>query len=290
MLAVDPKLTPIVQRTMLDEKYARLQAILQEIGSAVIAFSGGVDSTFLLRVAHDVLGPESLAALTATSPTYPQSEFEESQALARSIGVRQVVVESNELEIPGFAQNDPRRCYWCKRELFSLCRQTARELGLQAVLDGSNRDDQGDYRPGREAACELAVRSPLLEAGLGKADIRELSRRLGLPTWQKQAFACLSSRFPYGTEITPERLEQVGRCETFLRQNGIQNYRVRYHGESARIEVAAAEIARLVEEPLRTAVVREFKAAGFTYVALDLEGYRTGSMNEVLKEEPSTKT
>ncbi len=275
---------------MLEAKYENLQAILRQLGSALIAFSGGVDSTFLLRVAHDVLGPDKVAALTATSPTYPQSEFAESQALARAIGVRQVVVESNELEIPGFAQNDPRRCYWCKRELFSLCRQTARELGLAAVLDGSNRDDLGDYRPGREAACELAVRSPLLEADLGKAEIRELSRRLGLPTWQKQAFACLSSRFPYGTEITPERLQQVGRCEEFLQQSGLRSYRVRYHGEVARIEVAPEEIGRLLEESLRLAVVREFKAAGFTYIALDLEGYRTGSMNEVLPADTKGKT
>ncbi len=264
----------------LDSQFEKLKEILREMGSAVIAFSGGVDSTFLLRVACDVLGPEKVVALTATSPTYPRFEFEESCALAAGFGVRQEVVESNELEIPGFAKNDRRRCYYCKSELFSICRDKAKEMGFEAILDGSNVDDLKDYRPGREAAKELQVRSPLMEAELTKDDIRELSRRLGLPTWQKQPFACLSSRFPYGTEITPERLTMVDRCETFLRHQGIRNYRVRYHGETARIEVAPGEIERFLEPSLREAVVREFKNAGFTYVALDLEGYRTGSMNE----------
>lgn len=263
-----------------EEKYEELKRLLGGMGSAVVAFSGGVDSTFLLRVARDVLGPERVVALTATSPTYPLSEFEESRKLAAAMGVRQEVVESNELEIPGFSQNDRRRCYHCKSELFSLCRDKAAELGFATVLDGSNADDLKDYRPGREAACELSVRSPLLEAGLTKGDIRELSRRLGLPTWDKQPFACLSSRFPYGTEITPERLAQVDRCETFLRGKGFRSYRVRYHGETARIEVDPAEIPRFLDPALREAVVSEFRAAGFVYVALDLQGYRTGSMNE----------
>jgi uncharacterized protein len=264
----------------IQEKYATLQDIIRAMGSAVVAFSGGVDSTFLLRVARDVLGPGKVVALTATSPTYPQYEFEEACKLAAEFGIRQIVVESNELEIPGFSQNDPRRCYYCKQELFSICRAKAEELGFAVILDGSNVDDLKDFRPGREAACELAVRSPLMEAELTKDEIRTLSRQLGLPTWQKQPFACLSSRFPYGTEITPERLTRVDRCETFLRQRDFRNYRVRYHGETARIEVAPEEIPRLLEEQLRRELVREFKAAGFTYVALDLEGYRTGSMNE----------
>jgi uncharacterized protein len=267
---------------MLEEKYAELQRLLLEMETVVVAFSGGVDSTFLLRVARDVLGVENVVALTATSPTYPQSEFAESCTLAAAMGVRQLVVESNELEIPGFAENDPRRCYWCKRELFSICRQRAEELGFRCILDGSNTDDLHDHRPGREAARELAVRSPLLEAGLGKEEIRELSRRLGLPTWQKQPFACLSSRFPYGTVITPERLARIDRCEAFLRRRDFRNYRVRFHDETARIEVAPAEIGRFFDTTLREEIVREFKAAGFTYVALDLQGYRTGSMNETL--------
>ncbi|BCR06330.1 adenine nucleotide alpha hydrolase [Desulfuromonas versatilis] len=265
----------------IEQKFDTLKNLLREMGSAVVAFSGGVDSTFLLRVACDVLGPDKVVALTATSPTYPQFEFEEACRLAAAFGVRQVVEESNELEIPGFAQNDRRRCYHCKSELFSICRDKARELGCKEILDGSNADDLQDFRPGRDAAKELQVRSPLLEAGLSKDEIRQLSRRLGLPTAEKQAFACLSSRFPYGTEITAERLTQVDRCETFLRHQGFRNYRVRYHGETARIEVAPPEIPRMLDAALREAIVAEFKAAGFTYVSLDLQGYRTGSMNEV---------
>jgi pyridinium-3,5-biscarboxylic acid mononucleotide sulfurtransferase len=265
----------------LDSKFNRLKEILTGLESVVIAFSGGVDSTFLLRVALDTLGVDKVLALTATSPTYPQFEFEEASRLARAFGARQLVVESNELEIPGFAQNDRQRCYYCKRELFTLCRDKARELGFRTILDGSNRDDLADFRPGRKAAGELEVRSPLLEADLGKQEIRTLSRRLGLPTADKQAFACLSSRFPYGTAITAERLHQVDRCETFLRRQGFRNYRVRYHGENARIEVAIEELERFFDPLLRDAVVREFKDAGFTYVSLDLQGYRTGSMNEV---------
>lgn len=265
----------------LDDKYLRLQEILRGLRAVLIAFSGGVDSTLLLRVAVAVLGTEKVLALTATSPTYPRYEFEESRALAATFGVRQLVVASDELQIPGFAENDRTRCYHCKKELFSLCRAKALELGFAEILDGSNLDDLGDFRPGRQAADELRVRSPLLEAGLGKEDIRELSRRFGLPTAEKQPFACLASRFPYGTEITAERLAQVERCEELLRQRHFRNYRVRYHGETARIEVAPEELARFGDGTLRVEVVKAFKAAGFTYVALDLQGYRTGSMNEV---------
>lgn len=263
----------------LDALQQRLDTLLASLGPVLIAFSGGVDSTLLLWTACKVLGPGRVVALTATSPTYPAHEFAESRRLADAIGVRQLVVESNELEIPGFADNPPRRCYHCKHELFALCVAKARELGLATVLDGANLDDLDDFRPGRDAAREMGIRSPLLEAGLGKAEIRALSRRAGLPTADKQPFACLASRFPYGTRITAERLQQVDRCETFLREHGFGTYRVRYHADTARIELAIDEMPRLLDPQLRQALLATCKAAGFTYVALDLEGYRSGSMN-----------
>ncbi|MBD1400381.1 ATP-dependent sacrificial sulfur transferase LarE [Pelovirga terrestris] len=265
-----------------EQKYEQLQATIAAMESVLVAFSGGVDSTFLLRVAVDVLGADRVLALTATSPTYPHYEFEESRKLAAAMGVRQLVVESNELKVADFTRNDRRRCYHCKSILFSLCRAQAAELGFSQVLDGSNLDDLDDFRPGSDAVKEQQILSPLQQAGLTKEDIRTLSRRLGLPTADKQAFACLSSRFPYGTELTPERLLQVERCEAFLRDQGFVNYRVRYHHDVARIEVSPSEVPRLLDPDLRDAVVAACKEAGFSYVALDLQGYRTGSMNEVL--------
>jgi uncharacterized protein len=246
-----------------------------------VAFSGGVDSTLLLHIAHEELGDRAMALL-ASSPTYPNFEILQAKRSAEQMGIRYIEVLSKELEIPSFTCNTPRRCYYCKKELFELCQKKAEDLGLKHVVDGSNYDDLGDYRPGMEAARELGVRSPLMEASLTKEEVRELSRWMGLPTWDKPSLACLSSRFPYGTEITPERLEQVRRAEEHLRSLGFRQLRVRYHGELARVEVEGKEIDRLLDENLRQQVVRFLKEVGFVYVTLDLQGYRTGAMNESL--------
>lgn len=262
-------------------RYDTLISSLRSMGSAVIAFSGGVDSAFLLHAAKVALGDRVLA-VTATSPTYPGSEREEAVRLARSWGVRHRLVESNELEIPGFSANPPDRCYHCKKELFAILAGIALEEGYAAVCDGSNADDPHDFRPGRKAAKELAVRSPLLENGLTKPAIRRLSRRFGLPTADRGSFACLSSRFPYGTRIDEEALRRVEACEEVLRGFGFRQFRVRVHDAVARIEVGPDEIPRLFEPEITDAVHARFRENGFLYVSVDLKGYRTGSMNEGL--------
>jgi len=265
----------------LQTKHEKLIDILTGYGSVMVAFSGGVDSTFLLNVAHETLG-ENAVALTATSETYPEHELNEAIEFTKSNGIKQIIIDSNELEIDGFANNDVKRCYYCKLELFNLCRTHADKHNIMYVLDGTNFDDLSDYRPGRDAANELDVKSPLLEAELTKDDIRALSKDMGLKTFDKPAFACLSSRFPYGTKITKERLNQIRACEMFLRENSIKQFRVRYHGDLARIEVLKDDIARFSDTNFREQVVNTFKENGFTYISLDLEGYRTGSQNEVI--------
>ena len=267
--------------TDLDIKLERLASNLKGYGSLLVAFSGGVDSTFLLKMAFDTLG-DKVVAFTEASPLHQSWELDESRALAEKLGVQQIIFSSDELDNSAFAANPPDRCYICKQAIFAKAIAKARELGLAQVVDGSNIDDLSEYRPGRKALEELNIKSPLLEAGFTKIDIRTASRILGLPTWNRQSLACLASRFPYGTAITSERLRQVETCETFLRKEGFSTFRVRYHGELARIEVTVDEILRLALSPMRERVVEHFKTAGFTYVTVDLQGFRSGSMDELL--------
>lgn len=266
----------------MEEKLKKLKGILKEMGSVLIAYSGGVDSTFLLKVARDVLG-EKVMAVTALSPTYPREETGEAKKIARELEVKHLLIETRELEDPNFSSNPPGRCYYCKKELFFQLKELAKEKGFFWVADGSNLDDTGDFRPGMQAARELEIRSPLKEAGLTKAEIRELSRRMGLPTWKKPSSACLASRFPYGMRIKEEDLKRVDEGERFLRNLGISQVRVRHYKDTARIEVNPEELTRLVENHCREKVVKKFKQLGYTYITVDLEGYRSGSMNEVLK-------
>jgi uncharacterized protein len=262
----------------LVRKLDRLKHELAGVESALLAFSGGVDSSFLLRVAHEVLG-DRLTALTSVSPTNPEADTAEAVALARALGVRHLIVESNELEVPGYAANPTNRCYLCKDRLYEICTDAARRRGVAAVLDGVNVDDLGDYRPGLRAADEYGVRHPLVEAGLRKSELRELSRALGLATWDRPASPCLSSRFPYGTEITVERLRMVARAEDALRQLGFRELRVRFHGDVARIEVGREELPRLLAPDTRARATQAVRAAGFGHVTIDPEGFRSGSLN-----------
>ena len=268
----------------LDLKFQKLKDNLRKLGSVVVAYSGGVDSTFLLKVASDVLG-DRVIAITARSTTYPEREFKEAVKYIKGIGAKHIVIISEELEIEGFASNPVNRCYYCKKELFSKIRKVADDNNINAVLDGSNVDDTSDYRPGMQAAKELEVISPLKDAGFTKNDIRTMSRILGVPTWNKPAFACLSSRFPYGNEITVEKLSMVERAEQFLLDIGFRQIRVRHHGDIARIEVNVEERNKFFDVKIMDRVANKLKSIGFKYVTLDLLGYRTGSMNEVLSEE-----
>lgn len=278
------KNTKLELKTETLSKFESLKNILKDMETVLVGFSGGVDSSLLLKTAQEVLGDRVLAVI-AQSDTYPEKEQKEAVKLAKEWNVRLKIIQTDELDNPKFVQNPPTRCYFCKNELFSKLKEIASSKGILFVCDGSNYEDLDDFRPGAKAAEELGVRSPLREAGLVKDEIREISRWMGLPTWNKPSLACLSSRFPYNTEIDRDSLKQISLAEDYLRSRGFTQVRVRHHGQIARIEVEPDEIVILMDPDLRRDVVENLKAFGYAYITIDLAGYRTGSMNEPLSDE-----
>ena len=268
----------------LHEKLQKLQEYIKELGSLAVGFSGGVDSALLLYAAHDVLGDKAIA-VTCFDVTIPEREMNDARNFCEKYGIRQIICTYNPFTEEAFRHNSPDRCYFCKHGIFSEIKKIAEENGISFVAEGSNMDDIGDYRPGLKAVEELSVKSPLREAGLYKADIRNISKALGLPTWSKPAYACLASRFVYGEEITEEKLKMIDLAEQFLIEQGFYEERVRMHGKLARIEVPARDIPRLAEDEMREAIYKRFKEIGFMFVTLDMLGYKLGSMNATIKKD-----
>lgn len=261
----------------LEEKYIHLQENLRSLNSVLVAFSGGVDSTLLLKVAYDILGDQAIAA-TADSETYPREELAQAQELANWIGCQHIIVQTDELQDEAYAINQPDRCYHCKKTLFTELESLAQELQLNAIVYGAMADDVGTHRPGHRAAAEFQVRSPLIDSGIGKTEIRELARRLQLPNWNKPSYACLSSRIAYGERVTADKLQRLDSAERFLRELGFSQFRVRHHDTIARIEVPADRLQQIVDH--REMIIHHLKELGYTYITLDLQGFRSGSMNE----------
>lgn len=267
-----------------NEKLIKLKKILKSMGKVLVAYSGGVDSTFLIKMAKDVLGRDNVLAVTAQSATYPLSELKDAKRSAKDIGVRHLIIHTNEFENNNFVLNPPDRCYYCKRELFNKLKDIAKKENINFIVDASNINDIDDYRPGTKAKKELGIRSPLQEAGFNKSDIRQFSKKISLNTWDKPAMACLASRLPYGEKIEVDTLRRIELAEDFLQRLGFRQVRVRCHGNMARIEVLPKDIKLLIKNGLRDKIIAHLKKLGFSYITLDMQGYRTGSMNEVIKK------
>jgi uncharacterized protein len=274
---------------VIEQKLDRLRTLLRGMKCAVLAYSGGVDSSLLLRAAAEVMGPR-LIAVTAVSETYPPGELEAAKEFARTLGVTHRILRTQELASEEFARNSPERCYFCKKELYGKLKKIAETEGISCILDGSNTDDLDDYRPGRKAAEEFSVRSPLVETGLSKSDVREIARFLNLPAWDKPSLACLSSRIPYGTRITPDIIETIKTAEDHLRVLGLRQVRVRHHGDIARIEIDREAFGQILSNEAAEKITTALKGLGYTYVCLDLEGYRTGSMNTALDRQQRARS